>query len=282
MSDHLDTTARPGWACVLHPAPKRVGAWAPAHEGYRTCDGCLDKLRDSLKDIADRWGKLDPTPGAYAEHGSRGAPGFASRPPASVHVIAMRDRRSKAGPVACDAVEYQWDYYSTEGHTPLPAGVHGPNTAGNYTSKREVWRGSDGRSYTEADRPTRSVQLVLAGIADLIAAERDMSGPTTQDVPELVRWLDAQLDWLTRQDWVADVAEQIRELQADLKLVTGEPGRQSIGVCPNTIDEGETTRKCGARLYAPTNGTDTIVCRSCDREWHRPEWLRLGNLLDAS
>jgi hypothetical protein len=239
-----DTPQRPTHACITCPPPGPNKAWRPADTGYRTCTTCYDKIRELLKDIVRRYLQLNPRPGAAGDHGSRGAPGFGARAPASEHIIAMRDRRSSV--VA------------------------------------RTWLGADGRLHQESERPPRSVYGVLDTIAWDITEQRSHTGPDPHaDVPELARYIDGNLDWLTRQDLVADVHRELRELDAQLKPVTGDPGRRHIGLCPNTVDDGTTTRECGARLYAPLRG-DSIQCTSCQRIWPRPEWLRLGDLLDAS
>lgn len=237
----MDTPTRPSGACLLHRPPTATGAWVPADPGYRTCSGCLDRLRDTLREIATRYAKLDPTPGANSEHGGRGAPGFGSRSPASEHVIVMTDRRSS--PVA------------------------------------RTWLGRDGRLHREPERPPLSVYAVLDTIAWSVAEARGIDGPHERaDVPGLARWIDQQLDWLTRNETVAEVDAELRGLLAQLKPATGEPGRRHIGCCPNVLEEDDDTRVCGTRLYAPLKG-DTIQCRSCPASWPRSEWLRLGDQL---
>src|ERR1044071_632896 len=63
-------------------------------EGYVLCMACGVNLGEDLDEVAERFGRLDPTPGK-SDSGSRGAPGFHSQPPGSVHVMSMRDPRSK-------------------------------------------------------------------------------------------------------------------------------------------------------------------------------------------
>lgn len=243
MSEHaIDANTRPASACVLCPPPRNMGAWRRADPAYRTCSDCLDRLRDTLTDISRRWLLLDTRPGATGDRG-RGAPGFGSRSPASDHIIAMRDRRSS--PIA---------------HT---------------------WVGGDGRVHHEPERPPLSVWGVLDTLAWDIAETRGVDGPDRLDVHGLCGWLDRHLDWLTRQDVVTEHARALRELHAQLKPVTGEPGRKHIGECPNLLDGDDGPRECGARLHAPLRG-DSISCRACGREWPREEWLRLGDLLDSA
>lgn len=234
------TTERPNQACVLCPPPRKVGHWRLADPGYRTCSSCLDRQREMLTDIATRYRQLDPTPGASGD-GGRGAPGFGSRAPASAHIIAMTDRRS--------------------------------------SRVARTWLGRDGRLHQESERPPLSVHGVLDTIAWDIAEQRGIDGPGERaDVADLARWIDGHLDWVTRQLIVVDLDAALRELVAQLKPVTGDPARRHIGLCPNVVDEGDTTRECRARLYAPIRG-DTIQCHTCQREWPRSEWLRLGDLL---
>lgn len=244
MVGSSDVEQRPTGACLLCPRPREGRPWRLADQGYQTCAGCLDRLRERLADIADRFVRLDPGPQAGGD-GGRGAPGFGPRSPASDHVIAMLDRRSSA-----DAF---------------------------------TWQGADGKLHRESEHPPLSVFSVLDTIAWDIAEARGMAEPGGHDVPSLARWIDQQLDWLTRQPQVVEVGEALHKLQAQLRPLTGDP-RTRIGRCPNTIDEAEHTRECAAPLYAPTTSSshDTIRCGSCKRSWRRSEWLQLGELLAAS
>lgn len=235
-----DTPERPSNACTTCPPPRQNRNWRIADPGYRTCATCLDRLREQLREIADRWAALDPSPSAAGDTG-RGAPGFGSRPPAQETVICVRDWRS-----------------SRESHT---------------------WRGADGRLHREHERPPLSVPAELWTLVHHVADARGLTTPTALRVPELVRWLDGHLDWVTRQDGVAAFGQVLRELVAQLRPLTGEPGAKRIGECPNTLDEGDTTRECKRPLYAPLRG-DTIHC-SCGRTWERPEWEQLGLMLQA-
>lgn len=240
----MDTPERPAWACQLHKQPNDdAQTWVRADPGYQTCSGCLDRTRDTLRDITARYRRLDPRPGATGGDGGRGAPGFGSRSPASEHVIALRDPRSS--PVA------------------------------------RTWLGADGRLHRESEHPPPSVRGVLDTLAWTVAEHRGVTGPDDRaDVDGLARWLDQQLDYVTRHaDLVVEVAAELRRLLAHLRPVTGD-GRRRIGRCPNTLDlDDETTMTCDAPLYAPINGSDTIRCGACGRHWPRSEWLRLGDLL---
>jgi hypothetical protein len=140
--------------------------------------------------------------------------------------------------------------------------------------------GADGRVHREAERPPLSVVSELWTLAHHVAQARGLTAPTAVRVPDLVRWLDGQLDWVTRQDGVAAFGRVLRELVAQLRPLTGEPGARRIGTCPNTIDDGEHTRECGRPLYAPLRG-DTISC-GCGRSWPRDEWLALGRVLQVA
>jgi hypothetical protein len=198
-------------------------------------------MRERLAEIGKRWDALNPRPGASGD-GGRGAPGFGSRSPGSDTVIAIRDWRSSRR--AC------------------------------------AWVGADGRVHREAERPPLSVVAELWTVAHHVAQARGLAGPDHVRVPDLVRWLDGQLDWITRQDGVVAVDRVLRELVGQLRPLTGEPGARRIGTCPNTLDDGETTRECGRPLYAPLRG-DTISC-GCGRNWPRDEWLALGRVLQVA
>lgn len=285
-----DSLSRPSWACLLCPPPSSTREWRPADQGYRTCDQCLDRLRETLHEVTKRYYKLDTRPGANADLESRGAPGFGSRAPASEHIIVMRDRRSKSCEVAYDGTVYtEWQTVDDPDNDVeawsrrLPKGVEGPlEPPGKYTKAREVWFAADGKGHQEQARPPRSIHGALDSMCTMVAEDRDMT-PPFGTVADLSRWLDKQLDFVTRQDWVPDVVNELHELLAQLKPVTGDK-RQKIGKCPNTLDEGETSKECGAWLYAPTQNAkdETIRCRSCGREWPKSEWIGLMDLLESA
>lgn len=237
---HDTTTTRPDGACLLHRPPAQGHPWMRADPSYTTCSGCLDRLRDTLRDVVTRYARLDATPGSSGDSGGRGAPGFRSQPTASLHIVAMRDPRSATG--------------------------------------ARVWVAADGRVHHESEHPPRSVRNVLETVAVDIAEHRGITPPERITVPDLGRWIDAQLDYVTRHDLVVDVADELRALAAQLRPVTGD-ARPFIGLCPNTLDEGDTRRPCEARLHAPTGGTDTIHCHGCGRRWERPEWEHLGRMI---
>lgn len=237
------TNVPPESRCLLCPPPSEGRSWRRADGGYRTCSGCLDRVRERLAEVDARYAALSPRPGAQGNDGGPRPPGFGSRSPASDHVVAVRDWRSS-------------------------------RTA-------RAWIGADGRVHHESQHPPLSVLAELFTLARHVADARELDGPMRLTVAEIVRWLDGQLDWVTRQAGVVSFDRVLRELVGQLRPLTGEPRPKFIGECPNTIDEGEHTRECGARLYAPHRG-DEIRCRACGRRWPRGEWLALGRTMPVA
>lgn len=66
----------------------------PARDGGLTCWQCVDSLQELVADIAEGFVKLDPRPGNGGLQARR-APGFRSQAPGDVHVMALRDRRTR-------------------------------------------------------------------------------------------------------------------------------------------------------------------------------------------
>ena len=254
-----DDLVRPDHACCVHRPPStQEGYWTPADRNYVTCSPCLDRLRAVMADVGARYRRLNPTPQKGAAAGSRGAPGFGSRSPASDHIIAFQDPRS--------------------------------------SQDARVWIDRAGRACREDERPPVSVRGELDILAWDVAEHLGMDGPNVRaDVDDLLRFLDNRLDMVTRDAGLTvQVAGTVRALQAALRPVTGDPRPRYIGHCPHVIetapdvgfrpafdvDPGVQVR-CGARLSAPTSGADTIGCRACGRRWLREEWLGLGRVLVA-
>lgn len=243
--DTPDDLSRPSSACVTHRPPGEGQAWIPADPGYKTCSSCLDRIRQTMVDIGKRYRLLDPTPQKGA--GGRGAPGFASRSPASDHVIAFTDPRS------------------------------------SQTAK--AWQDRAGRWCYEDTRPPVSVRGELDILAWDAADRLGMQGPHERaDVSDLLRHLDGRLDAITRHaDLVVDVAFKLRALQAALRPVSGDPRPKFIGLCPELLpdpDEHGVPLVCSTRLHAPLRG-DQIFCRGCHRVWTREQWMELGRSLQV-
>ena len=247
-----DPLQRPDWACVLCPPPRQVGAWRQADDRYVTCSGCDTQLRERLDDVGSRYLQLDSRPGGQGGYGSRGAPGFGSRPPCALHVVALRDPRSSA-----------------DSH---------------------VWVGGDGRVHRESQRPALSVHGVLSCQAWAVAEHRDTEGPSDrEDVFGLLRFLSRHISYVTRHaELTLELDRAARDLLGQLRPVTGD-ARRRIGTCPAAVEEVDVDEAgipveadpvaCAAPLFAPTNGADTIVCGACGTRWERADWLRLGDLL---
>lgn len=254
-----DDLVRPDYACCLcRPPTVQDGYWTPAHTGYVTCDGCLERLRASMADVGARYRRLSPTPQKGAAAGSRGAPGFGSRSPASDHVIAFRDPRS--------------------------------------SQDARVWVDRAGRACREDERPPVSVRGELDILAWDVAERLGMDGPNVRaDVDDLLRFLDGRLDLVTRDvELTVGAAATVRALQAALRPVSGDPRPKYVGHCPNVVDtvpdvgfrpayveDPGVPVRCGARLYAPLAG-DVVRCGSCLAKWPRPAWMELGAALQAA
>jgi hypothetical protein len=150
--------------------------------------------------------------------------------------------------------------------------------------------GRDGRVHRESERPPLSVHGTLATQAWSIAEHRDPGNPAGPDDRAdefgLLRYIKANLIYATRHaELVVDLDRAVRDLLGQLRPVTGD-ARRRIGLCPATIpnDDPATVeempdRRCGSVLFAPVQGSDAIVCQTCETHWDRAGWLHLGDLL---
>lgn len=120
-----------------------------------------------------------------------------------------------------------------------------------------------------------SVLAILTSWANLL---RDHTNQTPPTQPPTVRSeasvLDAWMDYLTRQDWIDECAHELTAVRDQLRSATGEPNPKPVGHCINTLDEGATTRECGAALFAPTSGT-ALQCQQCGRSYDGLDLVKL-------
>lgn len=247
----MDALERPGGACLLCKPPLGTRSWQRAYSGHLTCELCEDKLDRALREIADRYEKLDPRPsGSQASDGTPRPPGFESRAPASEHIIAMMDPRS--------------------------------------SEVARVWIAADRRVHQESERPPLSVYTMLLREVYEVAEQREMSLPDPcERVRHLTDWLLRHVEWITRQEAVVDFADVLRLLNRQLRPVTGDKPRRPLARCPNQVNE--TT--CGGSLYGPASLSSSVIrCAACGGTWERgkpstasdlDEWEFLGAMLGA-
>lgn len=124
-------------------------------------------------------------------------------------------------------------------------------------------------------QPTRSILGTLHQLARWIREEQDVNSPRDISVTREVGYLLGAMEWCARQQWVDELAIDLRELHAQCRRLAGDQPPRPIGKCPTLVGEDE----CGTSLYMPTVG-DSVVCHGCKREWRRPEWERLAALIN--
>lgn len=121
------------------------------------------------------------------------------------------------------------------------------------------------------DRPdVYSIPAVIEGWCREAWAGREVPFPGTMGEAFIfLRW---KTDWHLRQDHAGDYARELRDLLAQLRVLT-EP-RRKIGECPTVLGEyRDQVVRCEAPLRANVHD-DTIRCNRCGARWERP-WLDL-------
>lgn len=156
-------------------------------------------------------------------------------------------------------------------------GRRGPGFGSRSPARDVVIAVTDRRTTWAEDQRLHHPPSILHAWAQMV---REETGEATPPVPpacdvEAVL-LIRRLDHVTRQEWVADMWSELREVVDQLRTIAGEPRPLPVGRCPN-IPEGA-DRECGTSLYVRP-GTDTITCRACGRQWERRDWLHLGRTI---
>lgn len=156
-------------------------------------------------------------------------------------------------------------------------GRRGPGFGSRSPARDIVIAVTDWRTVWAEDSRLHHPPSVLNAWASMVreeVGEKAADGPA--DVHRETALLVRRLDHVTRQEWVADMWREVREMRDQLRTIAGEPRPVPIGRCPN-VPEGKAT-PCGTPLYAPQYG-DTITCRGCSEQWPRPRWQILGKTI---
>ncbi len=226
-------------------------------------------LDDLPPSIPVMFAALDACPGGTGL-GERRAPGFASMPPGSLHIMAMRDPRSCAHPVAT---------------TTLPSGEVVDEW---YSAGADGWPDFS-RPHYEDDSAVRAVEKCLQGLADALHDEhRDDLWPPLVGVDAICVWLHDRVTALSRLAWADDAYRDLRDLREQLRRATGDPPPKSLGDCTNDIvldRETGATGPCGHALYPPpgkptardepVKDVPIVVCGRCHAGYDGLAQLRL-------
>lgn len=246
---------------------------AAADDPWLICTGCYARIRGWLTNGTTKDGRADNIGELYlmlnptnrVETNGRRPPGFGSRPPASVHVMAMRDHRSNFMWTADTTTHYVW---ATD-----------DDGNGAYVDKTVAWKGSDGKWYRD-DTPSVSVAHMLTSWGCLVAEERTVTPPGGA-IADLCEFLDRHLDWIARQPWVDDLHADLRRLVGQLHTATGNPRPKPVAWCIQTLDDGS---DCDTPIFMPPpkpNSLDVprLHCSGCGRDYTGPAiaWLKIQN-----
>jgi hypothetical protein len=245
--------------CPLDRQPARLGG-VLCHDHSRSVAAALDPDNEGDRDtqapasIPAYWSRLDATPGRGGDD-SRRAPGFRSTPPCNLHVVAIRDPRSRPTPTGRDDA---WG-------EPAAAETGLANLA------RGIW---DDLDVHGPDLPNGDV--------------------TTGGVPGLSAWLHAHVLDLTAHPDAAAIHGYLTGLVDQLRIAAGDPRDKPVGWCIDLIHvPGKTERvECGAPLYLPPPrpgvevpaSEPVLSCRRCGRRYAGRDLvrLRLANEQEAS
>lgn len=223
--------------CLTHRPPWPGRPHTPADPGYRTCTPCSTRIHGWLSPLTvTEEGWPDNIPGLYQ----------------------LLDPRPGV----------------------VGAGRRVPGYASRSPANDHVIAMRDPRSVRDPRQPLsvtpHSVPGTLTSWCQELADARGTAAPREWAVPVLAAYLDAHLDWLTRQDWIPDLATELRELHT--QLYQGRRSWRRIGRCrcPGLTDTGT----CGAALFASLDA-GVVRCWACGAQWERDRWLHLGNVLAA-
>lgn len=137
-------------------------------------------------------------------------------------------------------------------------------------------------------RLDRAHRLGQAHVADILSSWADNvrqdTGQPAVDGPQTVTGsvvlLVRMWSWIRAQDWVADLAEELFDLQRTLQQLAGETrGRIPLGHCPCLVDHDPRTGAqilCEQRLYARP-GDRAVHCPQCGTTWPAYRWDELHN-----
>jgi hypothetical protein len=197
--------------------------------------------------IPQLWAKLDPTPAAGGPD-ERRPPGFKSSPAASLHVLVMRDNRSRNSPQV-------W-------FDPHPSGVGEDFT----------------RPHCEEENPPRPIQFSVQALLDSLIEDLELIGPRMANGrwfahSEVLAICALLHDWrydLITYHHVDEVYLDLLELSDQLRRAVGDAPLGPSGWCTELVRDRHTTaayRECGGPLnLLPPERDDPVPPDETDQQ----------------
>ncbi|GAA4527516.1 hypothetical protein [Amycolatopsis samaneae] len=254
--------------CVLG-CRTREGLPFPVQHGYRTCDPCADALRTDIQELARLFPELvhAAVPSGGSPSTGRTSPGYGSRSPARDTVLVLTDRRTRAeddgDPHSVLEILSSWADNIRE-----DTGMGMPDA-----NAREAGSLLVGWLDFTANQPwAGKLDTPLSKLRDEITEQLGLTPRTVVgEAAFLVEWLD----WITRQYWVTDLADEIRDLLFMVRTVTGTAEATiPVGTCP--VPSETPGWPCGAQLRVRANA-EWITCPRCRTRWPRASWDELSD-----
>lgn len=112
----------------------------------------------------------------------------------------------------------------------------------------------------EAHDHLSHLSAVVGSWTVMVAEEREMRGPDHPGDPVAAsRWLLSQVEWLTGQPWVDDLADELRDLAMRADGI--------VRFWPQTHRLDPPCPECSAHELARRDGESRVVCGSCGASW---------------
>ena len=132
----------------------------------------------------------------------------------------------------------------------------------------------DKRTQARTPDDLTPVLAVLTAWAQLIRDERQLDKPTKPDtITSTSDLIHRHLPWLATQDFISDLAHELRQIKTALHSAIGDHAPRPVGTCPVIHPD---TGECGGKLYQDRYGRMSVSCTTCGEVWGETELRRLG------
>lgn len=132
----------------------------------------------------------------------------------------------------------------------------------------------DKRTHARTPDDLTPVLAVLTAWAQLIRENRNLRKPGKPDtITSTTDTIHRNLDWLATQEFITDLAHELRQIKTALHSAIGDHAPRPVGTCPVVHPD---TGECGGKLYQDRYGRMSVSCTQCGEVWGETELRRLG------
>lgn len=155
--------------------------------------------------------------------------------------------------------------------SPFDGSPQAPGFRSTSPARDDVITATDIRTGVSREFPNPGAMAALVSWCQLVSEEREVKPPGDCTPGTLCEYLRRHHEWVTRQPWVSEYADELRGIRDQVRALVGYAPERPVGRCISIVDGGD---DCSGPVF-PTPDRDGVRCSWCHRVYTGHDLARL-------